>query len=87
MESPLLENLYESILHNTPNNPTQIIGKYIAKAHGGLASSLTSLQQVEEQLKRMPNSEVLEQAIVQYMSDIKSVQDNIHSHFAQYFNR
>lgn len=86
MESPQLENLYESILNPAQPNPEQIIGRYIAKAHGGLASTLTSLQQVEEQLKYMRNTEVLEQAIVQYVSDIKSVQDNISSHFAKYFH-
>jgi len=86
MESPQLENLYESILQTSPHQPEQIIGRYIAKAHGGLASTLTSLQQVEEQLKYMRNTEVLEQAIVQYMSDIKAVQDNISSHFARYFH-
>jgi len=86
MESPQLENLYESILNTSLPKPEEIIGRFIAKAHGGLSSSLTSLQQVQDQLKRLENSEVLQQAITQYISDIKAVQDNVNSHFARYFH-
>lgn len=87
MESPQLENLYETLLkYPSHNQAEQIIGKYIAKAHGNLASCLISLQQVAEQLKELHNSEVLEHAITHYISDIKAVQDNITTHFVRYFN-